>query len=48
MKPAVGRRGRTSYQGSGQAGYRSEWAQSATRRDAIVIDRRWDLTVSAH
>lgn len=48
MRPVTGRRSRVSYQGSGAAGYRSEWEASATRRDAIVIDRRWDDTISQH
>ena len=46
MTPATGRRGRVSLQGSGDRGYRSEWAASCTRRDAVQIDRRWDTTVS--
>lgn len=49
MRPVTGRRGKTSYAGSGQTGYGSEWAAPMNVGGAIkpvVIDRRWSDTVT--
>lgn len=49
MRPATGRRGKTSYAGSASGGYGSEWSAPMNVGGAlkpVVIDSRWSDTVT--